>query len=249
MKSRIRHRVWYELRQVALPDSRHHWDFDNFIADFNGSDRAVARLTRLPVYQNADILFVAPDNCLELLRWKCLLDGKTILMTTYGIRRGFWLLDPALIQPRDYRYAATLDGMERVAQPVTLQDIRTNYKGGLGLLVTGSGAINTHGVRFGKGHGFFDLEWAMLWSVGAVSISRSVIVAIVHDCQLLDEELQPEDFDTVCDVVITPTRTVEVSGVRKKPELGIIWPLLQTGMLENIPPLRELKVLQENTII
>ena len=165
-------------------------------------------------------------------------------MTTYGIRRGFWLLDPALIHPQDYRYAASLDGMERVAQPVSLtEDIHA--KGiVLSLLVTGTGAINMRGIRVGKGHGFFDLEWAMLWSVGAVSTS-SVIAAIVHDCQLLDEELQPEDFDTVCDVVVTPTRTVEVSGA-KKPDLGIIWPLLRPGMLEDIPPLRELQAKYTN---
>lgn len=276
MKSGTRQRVWQQLRQVALPDSRYDWDFDNFIADFHGSESATTRLEDLRVYQNSQILFIAPDNCLEYLRWRSLCDGKTILTTTYGIRRGFWILDPKHIQPQDYRYAATLDGMERVAQSVSLMDICSvalehgNHADSrisreqceseresesefefeslsfpyasssprIPLLVTGSGAINRNGVRIGKGHGYFDLEWAMLWSVGAVS-QQSVVAAIVHDCQLVDEGVKTEEYDTVCDVVLTPSKTMNVFGM-KKPVSGIIWGILQPGMIERIPPLKEL---------
>ncbi|BDD60404.1 hypothetical protein MPDQ_000810 [Monascus purpureus] len=239
-KSDTRNRVWESLRKVALPDSRHHYDFSSFIADFQGSEQAISRLTALPIYQDSAILFITPDNCLEDLRLQSLRDGKTILMTTYGIRRGFWVLDPNHIPVEDYRYAATLDGMEKVAQPVALADIRSRgWK--IPLMVTGTGAVNLRGVRFGKGHGFFDLEWAMLWSVGAVE-QGTVVVGVVHDCQVLEEELQPEEFDTVCDVVVTPSRVVEVvGGGANKPTAGIIWPLLQPDMLGGIPPLRELK--------
>lgn len=236
----IRKRVWQSLRKVARPDSRHHYDFSSFIADFDGSDKATARLIRLPVYVESKVLFITPDNCLEDLRLQALKDGKTILITTYGIRRGFWVLDPTIIAPEDYRYAAMLDGMERVGVPVGLADIVS--KGWhIPLMVTGTGAINLRGVRFGKGHGFFDLEWGMLYSLGIVD-QKTVAAAVVHDCQVLEEDLLPEEFDTVCDVVVTPTRIMQVEGV-KKPTCGISWPLLQPGMLEEIPPLAELKAM------
>jgi len=104
-----------------------------------------------------------------------------------------------------------LDGMERLGQPLSLADIIS--KGWhIPLMVTGTGAINLRGVRFGKGHGFFDLEWAMLYSVGVVG-HDTVAVAVVHDCQVLEGELQPEEFDTVCGVIVTPTRTIEVEGL------------------------------------
>jgi 5-formyltetrahydrofolate cyclo-ligase len=32
-KAIIRKRVWAELREVALPDSRFHWNFAEFIPD------------------------------------------------------------------------------------------------------------------------------------------------------------------------------------------------------------------------
>lgn len=236
----VRKRAWEQLRKVARPDSRHHYDFGSFIADFDGSDQATKRLIQLPVYIESDILFITPDNCLEGLRLRALQDGKTVLITTYGIRRGFWLLDPARIDAAHFGYAAMLDGMERFGQAVTLANIVAS-KMQIKLMVTGTGAINHCGVRFGKGHGFFDLEWGMLYTLGVIS-QATTAVGVVHDCQVLDEELFPEAFDTVCDYVVTPTRVIAVEG-QAKPTCGILWDLLQPGMLEDIPPLQELKAI------
>jgi len=47
---------------------------------------------------------------------------------------------------------------------ITLERIK-NLPKKIGLMVTGTGAINHRGLRFGKGHGFFELQWAMLHSI------------------------------------------------------------------------------------
>ena len=241
-KDSIRQVVWPRLRKVAFPDSRFHFDFSSFIADFQGSDAATERLVSLPCYTNAKFVFIAPDNCLEQLRYRALQDGKKVLVTTYAIRRGFWLLDPAVIATSEARrLASILDTMEKpgFGKHVTLGQMKE-----LGLrvdlMVTGTGAINLAGIRFGKGHGFFDLEWGMLTSIEVVD--RSVpCIAVVHDCQVLDEALTPEIFDTVCGHVITPTKVIRVQNPAKKPTCGVLWDKLQPGMLEDIPPLLELK--------
>jgi 5-formyltetrahydrofolate cyclo-ligase len=240
-KSSVRERVFAELLKVAHPDSRFHYDFGEFIADFQGSDRAIDALMGHRFYGQARLLFITPDNCLEQLRYRSLLDGKAILMTTYSIKRGFWVLDPKRI-PRDkYLYAATLDGMERLATPVTLADIRRELSP-VDYMITGTGAINEAGIRFGKGHGFFDAEWGMLYRIGAIS-TNTPSAAVVHDCQVLQETLHPEVFDTVADVIFTPTRTIEVQDPHK-PTCGIVWDLLDPHMLQTIPPLQELQRLE-----
>lgn len=243
-KADVRSRVWDELRKVALPDSRFHFDFSSFIADFEGSQAANDRLLALPCFKKASsssCVFITPDNCLEYLREKALEAGLKVLITTYGIRRGFWLLDPVDISPALFKYAATLDGMEKMGKPVSLREIvKLNLD--IGLMVTGTGAINTKGIRFGKGHGYFDLEWAMLFSMGVVG-PHTTTAAVVHDCQVLEEELIPEEYDTVCDLVVTPTRVIE-ADVAGKPSCGILWDRLEVGMLEDIPPLQELKHLR-----
>ncbi|KAH6657886.1 5-formyltetrahydrofolate cyclo-ligase [Truncatella angustata] len=252
-KSAVRSRVWTGLLEVALADSRFHYDFGEYITDFAGSSEVTSRLASLPVYQASATLFVTPDNCLEELRRRALLGGKRVLITTYGIRRGFWLLDPAAIRDRWQGklgggdgwawYASTLDGMERVGRQVSLSDlIREGVQ--IPVMITGTGAINTRGIRFGKGHGYFDLEWGMLYSIGVIT-TQTVVVSVVHDCQLLEEDLRPDVFDTVCDYVITPSRVVEVKEAQK-PTCGILYDRLQPGMLKAIPPLTELKgILQQ----
>jgi 5-formyltetrahydrofolate cyclo-ligase len=238
-KGSVRERVWSELRKVAVPDSRFHFDFGEFIADFEGGDAAVDRLVDHPFYQRANFVFITPDNCLDRLRLKALQDGKTVLMTTYSIKRGFFLLDPKKIAPELLLYASTLDGMERVAQAVSLADIAKMPT--IEYMVTGTGAINLEGVRFGKGHGFFDAEWGMLYRLGRIS-TATPSAAVVHDCQVLDETLTPEVFDTVADVIFTPTRTIAVDAPHK-PTCGILWDRLDPHMLATIPPLQELKAM------
>ena len=241
-KSSVRERVFTELRKVALPDSRFHYDFGEFIADFAGSDQAIDALMGHRFYRDASLLFITPDNCLEQLRYRALLDGKRILMTTYSIKRGFWLLDPARIPVEKLLYAATLDGMERVGVPLTLADIRNQFKS-VDYMITGTGAINEKGIRFGKGHGFFDAEWGMLFRIGVITAATPA-AAVVHDCQVLRETLYPEVFDTVADVIFTPTRIIEVAGPHK-PTCGIVWNLLAPHMLETIPPLQELREIEQ----
>ncbi|OAP56601.1 hypothetical protein AYL99_08713 [Fonsecaea erecta] len=247
-KDQIRQLVWPRLREVAIPDSRFHYDFSSFIADFQGSGAATERLVSLRCYADARVIFITPDNCLEQLRLRALEDGKKVLVTTYAIRRGFWLLDPAVIvTPEARKLACLLDAMERpgLGRALSLAEIQQ-----LGLqvdvMVTGTGAINHSGIRFGKGHGFFDLEWGMLTTIKAVSFSIPSI-AVVHDCQVLGEELRPEVFDTVCDYIVTPTTIIDIAKagvVPKKPTCGILWDRLQPGMLEDIPPLEELRQIQ-----
>lgn len=240
-KSDVRERVFAELRRVARPDSRFHFDFGEFIADFDGSAAANARLMAHRYYRDAQCIFITPDNCLEELRHRALLDGKRVLMTTYSIKRGFWLLDPATIAADRLLHAATLDGMERHGTPMTLAQIRAQLPS-VDYMVTGTGAINEAGVRFGKGHGFFDAEWGMLYRIGKISTATPT-AAVVHDCQVLTEALYPEVFDTVADAIFTPTRTIEVIAPHK-PTCGIVWRLLDPQMLATIPPLQELQALE-----
>ena len=41
------------------------------------------------------------------------------------------------------------------------------------------------GYRLGKGEGYADMEYAMMFAMGAVS-QETVVVTTVHDCQVVD---------------------------------------------------------------
>jgi 5-formyltetrahydrofolate cyclo-ligase len=235
-KSLIREQVWSQLRQVAIPDSRFHHDYSSFIADFHGSKNATNLLVSLPCYKSASTIFIAPDNCLQSLRFRALQDGKKVLVTTYGIRRGFFLLDPSIIASIKWEVASLLDGMEMYGRYVSLSELQF-HKLSIPLMVTGTGAISSrNGLRFGKGHGFFDLEWGLLSEIRAVG-KETKTIAVVHECQVLDEELVGEDWDTGCDFVVTNQRIIEIGGA-SKPSCGILWDRLEKDMMEYIEPLK-----------
>jgi 5-formyltetrahydrofolate cyclo-ligase len=241
-RNNSRQKVWKELRTVARPDSRFHFDFSEFITDFEGSDQATDRLIAMDIYRQANVVFITPDNCLELLRAQTIRDKKVMLMTSYGIRRGFIELLPGDVPPGLEEWAILLDVIERVGRHITLAEIQQRYPR-LDLLVTGGSAVTRQGARFGKGHGFFDIEWATLYSMGVVDVSTP-IVDVVHDCQLVDDELEIAPFDTICDYIVTPTRVLHVPSPQK-PTGGIYWDRLAPGMMENISPLKELQALEQ----
>src|SRR5258708_16745950 len=204
----IRQRVWADLRHVARPDSRFHWDFAEFITDYEGSEAGADRIQSLPAWHESDLMFITPDNNVEVVRRKAMEDGKRFVMSTYGIARGFLYIDPACISPDQYGWAATLDGMDRFGQAVNLREIAAF--GTFDLLVTGASAVSTHGIRFGKGHGYFDLEWALFSEVYCLA-DDPLVVCAVHDCQVVDFDLAGSQFDTRVDLIITPPRSIPIA--------------------------------------
>jgi 5-formyltetrahydrofolate cyclo-ligase len=235
----IRQRIWEKLRPVAKPDSRFHLNFAEVIPDFEGSELATDRLVAQPAYTRARYAFVTPDNGLAGLRRRLLDDGKTLVVSTYGIFRGFVLLEPESIAPEHRLFASWLDGMEHFGRPITLAEIQS--RGPFDLMVTGASAVSLNGVRFGKGHGFFDLEWGMFTDVGVAGESTPV-TAVVHDVQVVEEELVPSETDILVDAIATPTRFVTVSRGRRP--FGIKWNLLAPEQLAATPPLQELQRLR-----
>lgn len=235
-KQNAREMVWMELAKVARPDSRFHMDFSSFIPDFQGSDIATQLLKEMDIYRQARVVFVTPDNCLEHLKAQVLRDDKVLLTSTYGIRRGFVILTRQDVPEGLEEFSILLDVIETLGAYVSLAEIQARYP--IDLMVTGASVVNTAGIRFGKGHGFFDLEWGMFYGVDAVNVDTPV-VAFVHDCQVVDLPLDAKEHDTICDYVVTPTRALSIE-TPQKPACGIVWGKLQAGMVNEIPPLQEL---------
>jgi 5-formyltetrahydrofolate cyclo-ligase len=232
----IRQRIWDKLQAVALPDTRFHLNFAEVIPDFVGSDAATDRITDLPAYKASKFAFITPDNCLVELRRRMLTEGKPFVMSTYGIFRGFLYVEPGSVPKGAELYAAWLDGMEHFGRPITLEEI--TKMGRFDFMVTGASAVSVDGVRFGKGHGFFDMEWGMFTDLGLAD-DGTPVVAAVHDVQVVEDKLHPSETDILVDLITTPTRTITVGNRGKRPR-GIKWDLLSKEQIDATPPLREL---------
>lgn len=240
IKAKARERIGENLVQVAIPDPRFGFDFSSFIPDFKGSEAALTRLKADQVFQNAWTIFVTPDNCLKGLPEQIAVQGKIAIVASGGLRRGFYLVEHRESQLDRNQNQSILDDV--VWQSVSLGYISS--RGKIDLLVTGASVINRSGVRIGKGHGYFDLEWAISYSLNVVE-KTTPVAAVVHDCQVVDDELPQETFDTACDIIFTPTQVIKVPAAQK-PISGVIWEKLEPGMLKSVPPLQELKLIQND---
>ncbi len=236
----VRERIWSRLKDVAIPNSRFHTNFAEVIPDFEGSDKATDRLVEEPFYKSGAYAFITPDNCLVDLRRRMLVAGKSMVVSTYGIYRGFRLLEPSMVPPGAELYAAWLDGLEHFGRPISLTEIAE--RGRFDFMVTGASAVSLDGVRFGKGHGFFDLEWGMFTDVGIVD-EATPVAAVVHDVQVVEDKLFPSPTDILVDLIATPTRLIRVERRAARPR-GIKWDLLDPAQIANTPPLRELQAIR-----
>lgn len=230
--------IWEKLRKVARPDSRFSWEFSEFITDYEGSDKCAELLTATQMYKDAKVIFITPDNNLEKFREQAFLDKKTVIMTNYGITRGFFLIRPGMIPEGKEELASLLDGVARYWKHRTLEQLKQEV-GHIDMMVTGASAITPSGIRFGKGHGYFDLEWAMTYTVGLVDDS-TVIVAVGHECQVADADVEVREFDTAIDYIVTNERVIKTRNEYPRPTGGILWSQLAPGMREQIPPIQEL---------
>lgn len=232
----IRHRIWEKLAVVARPDTRFHLNFAEVIPDFEGAEAATDRIEALPQYQESRLAFVTPDNSLVELRRRMIAAGKPFVVSTYNILRGFRLMAPGCVPPGHERYAAWLDGIEHFGRPVSLEEI--SALGRFDFMATGASAVSIDGIRFGKGHGYFDLEWGMFTDIGLADDS-TLVIAAVHDVQVVDEKLSPSETDIVVDLIATPSRMIDVAWHGRRPR-GIKWDLITAERIAATPPLKEL---------
>ncbi|KAF1829827.1 hypothetical protein BDW02DRAFT_573604 [Decorospora gaudefroyi] len=240
-------RVYQELLHHAIPDSRFNLDFMSFTPDFRGSSAAIDSLIALPCYQSAQVLLVTPDNSLEQLRLRALVDAKKVLVATYRLRRGFILLDPGRISETKFGLAACLDGMEKpgIGRAVTLAQMRDE---GLQVDVCAIGGLvfNAQGVTVWEGHNLFEVQYAILQDMKILQ-PKAPVIALAHACQVVDEAqlgidtIRPNKPGEVqYDFVVTPEKVLEINEAIK-PTGGIDFDTVDPDGMKNIPPLQELR--------
>lgn len=232
-----REQLWNGLREVAVPDSRFHHRFSEFIPDFQGSSAAVDRLCALPAFAQAKHVFATPDNSLTELRRRLLQTGVSLVVSSYNMASGFYLLRPGSVPQGHELYGAWSDGLAHFGEPLSLQSLAD--LGPFDFVATGASAVATSGVRFGRGHGFFDLEWRIFSDMGLVN-NRTPLVTAVHDLQVLDKKLFPSPDDVLMDWICTPTRTLLVERESPRPR-GIQWKDISPEQVLAIPALAELR--------
>jgi len=232
VKQSIRECVWDMMEREGI--ARFPRPVHGRIPNFEGAERAAARLSELDAFERARVVKVNPDAPQHLVRQNVLSSGKRLLVPTPRLRQGFVLLEPNAIPTSKIGYASTIKGSFKFGRLVGLEALPK-----VDLIVIGSVAVTPDGARLGKGGGYSEIEYAVLRQLGLVD-SKTPVVTTVHDVQVVNDEVPLEAHDLIVDVIVTPTKTIATGSRAPKPS-GIIWEEVSGEMMKAIPMLGQLK--------
>lgn len=227
-KEAVRDRVWRLLeREGAVPEGSY-----GKIPGFYGAEATAQRLAELNLWKSARTIKANPDWAQLPVRIRALRDGKLLYMAVPKMAslKPFFLLDPATLDLPPEQ-AAEKKGAAQVARRVGVEDMQP-----IDIVICGSVAVNRSGARIGKGAGYSDLEVALLIEAGLVT-DETIIVAPVHQLQVVNEEIPETDHDFSVDLIVTPDEVIQCPN-RRRPR-GLIWNDLTPEKIEAIPVLAE----------
>ncbi|MEV8313789.1 5-formyltetrahydrofolate cyclo-ligase [Streptomyces sp. NPDC059900] len=232
-KQAVRERVWRRLIDGGGAPA----DSYGKIPGFYGAEGTADQLAGLDEWQRATTVKANPDWAQLPVRVRALKDGKRVYMAVPRMASAepFYLLDPATlgISPED---AAEKKGAARVARRVGVEEVAP-----IDIVVCGSVAVNRSGARIGKGAGYSDLEVALLIEAGLVT-EKTVIVAPVHELQVVEDDIPETEHDFSVDYIVTP-ETVIPCPKRRRP-LGLVWEDLTAEKIAAIPVLAQRRAAQ-----
>ncbi len=142
-----------------------------FAAQFSAG-KAAEQLRRVPAYRKARTVMVSPSPLLRQVRLNTITDRKRLILPTPGLKDGFLRTIPLFISPRNRNVAI----QPRPGNPWALripydQPMETP----IDLIVTECTAAGLDGSRRGDGAGHFDLQCAILASLGWLSPSHWIV--------------------------------------------------------------------------
>lgn len=228
-KEAVRDRVWRLLeRESVVPKGSY-----GKIPGFYGAEATAERLAELDVWKRAHTIKANPDWAQLPVRIRALREGKLLYMAVPKMAslQPFFLLDPASLDAPPEQ-AAEKKGAAQVARRVGVEDMRP-----IDLVICGSVAVNRSGARIGKGAGYSDLEVALLIEAGLVT-EETVIVAPVHQLQVIDGDIPETEHDFSVDLIVTPAEVIECPNRRRS--RGLVWEDLAPEKIEAIPVLAAL---------
>jgi 5-formyltetrahydrofolate cyclo-ligase len=231
-KDQVRKAVWKAMDREGV--SRFP-GAEGRIPNFAGAKLAAQKLASHRLWKRARVIKANPDSPQTSVRRLALEQGKQVVMAVPRLRdqHPFRLLDPAKLNDKQLRQAATIKGALRHGKVVALEELPE-----IDFVLCGSVAVNLSGARVGKGGGFSDLEYALLIEEGLID-DHTIVATTVHPIQILREHLPLTDHDLPIDMIATPRAVIELERQYDRPR-GLLWDHLQPPQIHEIPILERI---------
>ncbi|MEM2576997.1 MAG: 5-formyltetrahydrofolate cyclo-ligase, partial [Candidatus Bathyarchaeia archaeon] len=200
-KNKLRIEIWSKMEKTGLAI------FPNpcfgRIPNFIDADKAAAKLKMIPEYNEAKVVLVNPDAAQAPVREMVLRDGKTLVMPTPKLKKGFLIIKPEKVKGKEH-FASTIKGAFKLGE-------FTDKIPCVDFIVEGCVAVDRKGHRLGKGGGYGDKEI----KIAKQSSNKPIKIATTcHSIQVVDEV--PVDIhDEKVDYIATENELIQVEGDKK----------------------------------
>ncbi len=200
-RERLRRRIWHLMENAKVLT----FPLDTFgrVPNFIGAEAAAELLAQQPEFEQARVIFVAPDHVLRRARELVLERGKVLAVSLPQrlIRRG---LTPFLqiTERRAIKAAAKVDNFLRYGKPLETP---------VDLAVLSSVVVDRLGHRLTPYREFGDRLWELLKEHGFVH-QHTKIATIVHPLQFADDLAKwITSEDVTVHLLVTPEEVIRVS--------------------------------------
>jgi len=170
------------------------------IPNFINADKAAVKLKLIPEYRTAKIVLVNPDAAQATVREMVLRDGKTLVMPTPKLKKGFLIIKPEKVKGKEH-FASTIKGAFKFGE-------FAEKLPSIDFIVEGCVAVDRKGCRLGKGGGYGDKEIKLAKQSSKKPIK---IATTCHSIQVVDE-VPIDAHDEKVDYIATENELIKVEG-------------------------------------
>jgi 5-formyltetrahydrofolate cyclo-ligase len=196
-KKLLREEIWARLERNGI--ARFPLPCYGRIPNFAVSERAAERVRLLKEWKEAKVIFANPDYAQQKVREYALLDDKILVMASPRLKHGYVIVDPKDVKGLE-GFASTIKGAFKYGKTVSAGEMPKPD-----LIIEGSVAVDVHGHRLGKGHGYGDVEIGTLKRI----FGEIPIITTVHDMQVV-ENVPFEEKDEKVSIIVTPTKVIRI---------------------------------------
>ena len=184
--------------------------------DFPQAGKAAERLRRQAVYRAARVIAIQPDPVLLQARINALMDGKTLIAATPGLKQGMVRISPDMV-PVAAR-SRELTGHAMIKSGRQLRFPAANL-GRVDMVVSACLGFDKRGRLLGDGRGLLDLFYAILRHLG---MKEGAPLAVIADQEQQVDALPRQDWDAAADLVVLPEEALQMDLEQPIPNLAAL---------------------------
>ena len=204
--------------------------------EFPQAGKAAERLRRQAAYRAARVIAIQPDPVLLQARINALMDGKTLIAATPGLKQGLVRVSPDMVPVAARNRELT--GHALIKSGRQLRFPAANL-GRVDMVLGACLGFDPKGRLLGDGRGLLDLLYALLRHLGMKP--GAPVAVIAADEQKLDA-LPRQKWDAAANLVVTPGQALQMEQQQPLPDLAAL-----PRALASLPVVRSILVRRDQS--